>query len=139
MTKTSPAPGAGLAVASSFNLDKGGDPPSLLLSYLLLGSHCLGVVKGRRRRVRSCWLLYSCAWNSQAKEVLLLLFLFLLSCDHAQSGLHHFSDRLSKRLLCDLFLLPITIMKWKRIQTHREGVTIASNIKLITHYLCSRE
>lgn len=86
-------------------------PPSLLLSYLLLGSHCLGVVKGRRRRVRSCCTAVRGTHPTQAEEVLLLLFLFFPSCDHAQSGLHHFSDRLSKRLLCDLFLLPVTIMK----------------------------
>ena len=93
---------------------QGCDPPFLLLSYLLLGSHCLGAVKGRRRRrVRSCCTAVLGTHPTQAEEVLLLLFLLMPSCDHAQSGLHYFSDRLTERLLCDLFLLPVTIMKWK--------------------------
>ena len=97
MTKTSPAPGAGLAVASSFDLDRTVIPASLLLLCLLLGSHCLGVVKGRRkRRVRSCCTAVRGTHPTQAEKVFLLLFLLFHSCNHAQSGLHCFSDRLSK-------------------------------------------
>lgn len=62
MTKTSPTPGAGLAVASSFNLDKGGDPRLLAAFISSVGKPLPG--SGKREKEKSKELLYSCAWNS---------------------------------------------------------------------------
>lgn len=122
-----------------FQLGQSCDPLSLMLSWLLLWSYCLGVVKRkRRRRVRSCCTGMPGIHPTQTEEMLLLFFLFP-SCDHAQSSLHYFSGGLSKSLICDSFLLPVTVTKLKWLQMCKERVTIARNTKLISHYLDSTE
>lgn len=61
MTRMSPTPGAGLAVASSFSL---GRATTLLLAAFIssVGNPLFG--SGKKEEKKSEELLYSCGWNS---------------------------------------------------------------------------
>lgn len=77
MAKTPLTPDAGLAMQAQ--LGQGRDPLSLMLSCLLVGSYCLGVIKGeRRRRVRRCCIAVPGVHPKLVEEMLLLFFLFSL-------------------------------------------------------------
>lgn len=97
--------GAGLIVTSSFNLDRAISP------FLAASARKPVPRNGKREKskelhtavLRTCW----------GEDSAFPLIPFFPLCTYAQGGLHHLPCRLSKRLACNLVLLPVTTVKWK--------------------------